>query len=265
MNLGMSTACFFLKENTEDAVVEISNMGVKYCEVFLSGFSEYDRDFLIKLNNIMRQEGMTCTAVHALGTQFEPQLFSLHQRQREAALDMYKGLMESCNILGAPYYVMHGMLRLKKQFALNYKSVAKTLDYLSTVAADFDICLTLENVHYCMYAEPGFAGGIEKYLQGGLGYTLDIKQAAQAGFDVYLYMEEMANRLKNVHICGVRTVDGIVKTCLPKDGDFDFERFAKALKGAGYNGTVTLEVYPGDYITTEQLSSCYQKMRDIFI
>ncbi len=67
-----------------------------------------------------------------------------------------------------------------------------------------------------------------------------------------------------MHICGVKTVDDIVTTCLPTEGDFDFGRFAQALKDIGYNGAVTLEVYPGNFSAAEELYNCYKKMQEIF-
>ena len=42
-------------------------------------------------------------------------------------------------------------------------------------------------------------------------------------------------------------VDENGKMCLPGKGLYDFEEILKRLKGAGFDGSAIIEVYPDDY------------------
>lgn len=266
MTLGMSTSCFFTRFETEDAVKEIARIGATCCEVFLSSDYEYDTAYVKALQRIVQGEGLRVSAVHALGSQFEPQLFSAHARQNACARAKFVQLLEDCAILGAPVYVMHGTQRLKRGIGEpRYERLGPHLCALSALADTYGVRLSLENVHYCTYANAGYATKQEPYIKdSNLGYTLDIKQAAQAGEDAFAYLQEMGKRLVNVHICGVTQQDGQVKTSLPNRSLFDFSRLHDALLAMAYDGAVTIEVYPGDFQEVEELRACFWEMKQIF-
>lgn len=266
MQVGVSTACFFTRRHTEDTLAPIAQMGAKQYEAFLSGYLEYELPFAQIMEQRQRNYGLTCTAVHALGSQFEPQLFSAGDRQRDGALIWFHRVLACAQRLGAEKYVMHGPFYLKRtRPAPNYARLGDQLCELAQLAATYGVRLTLENVHWCLYAQSGMAQALAPYVADStLGYTLDIKQAAQAGEDASAYLADMGDRLCNVHLCDLLLQDGTVHTCLPGQGTFDFASLAAILKRTHRNASVTMEVYPSDYQDDEQLAQAYRRLCALF-
>lgn len=268
MQVGISTSCFFNQQNTEDALAPIAQLGSPRFEVFLNGFLEYEKSFCAELVRRKNALGLECTAVHTLGVQFEPQLFFLHQRQREGAEMIFQRALDIAAELGAKRYVMHGPLRVNgKRTQWDPQETAERFARLCGMADARGVQLTLENVHWCLYHEPDYARRMEPYLQGvSLGYTLDTKQAAQSGYDMMDYLTDMGARLANVHLCDVapRADKKGLRTCLPGQGTLDFSTLAQALREQHYDGPVTLEVYPGDYQSEQELGQVYQSLCQLF-
>ncbi len=268
MKLGMSSACFFGKLDTEDAVDIMGKMGIDTCELFLSGASEYDTQFIDLL--IKRMDGwkMKATSVHALSTQFEPQLFSISHRQREDAEKVFITVLKAAQKLGAGLYVMHGPTRVKRihqHTPTDYERYSKLTARLFTMAQEHNVRLCWENVHWCTFALPQFAAEIQKY-EGceSLGFVLDTKQALQAGHEAGEYIRAMGKNLSNVHICDCYEENGRIVLGLPGYGRYDYHALKAKLDVAGYNGPVILEVYKDSYKDYDMLKSSYKMMQEIF-
>ncbi len=266
MQIGISTASFFTQLQTEETLLPIAELGADRYEAFLSGPFEYETAFINDMYRRQKALGLRCTAVHALGSQFEPQLFSIADRQREAAEYVYQKVLEGAAKLQAPLYVMHGVFHLKRNvWQPSYERWGERLAQLCEMAASFGVKLTLENVHWCMYARSGLAGLFEPYLGNcGLGYTLDIKQAVQSGDLMEDYVNDMGKRLCNVHLCDVITQEGEMYTCLPGKGQVDFAALAKALASQNPQASITLEVYASDYRSMGDLKQSYQYLCAVF-
>lgn len=114
MFFGMSTACFFSRQLTEDAVVKINEMGIKTVEVFLCSASEYKLPFLKELKTRLQDCGMHVSSIHALSVQFEPQLFTSHPRAKSDAYAVLEQVLEAACYLEASIYTFHGLINLKK-------------------------------------------------------------------------------------------------------------------------------------------------------
>ncbi len=266
MQVGISTASFFTRCNTEDSLEHIAALKAKHYEAFLSGHLEYEPEFIGELCGRQKALGLRCTALHALGSQFEPQLFSVVDRQRLGAECFFKKTLEGAARLGAPLYVMHGIFRLKNGGRpMNYEQIGRRFVQLCELAASFGVCLTLENVHWCMYNLSGLAKTLSPYLKDcNLGYTLDVKQAVQSGDRIEDYLLDMGQRLCNVHLCDVQCRDGQMYTCLPGRGQVDFHALARSIKRANPNASVTMEVYAPDYKTLEELRKSYAWLCELF-
>ena len=106
MKLGMSSAAFYGRLNTEDAAGHLREFEVDTSEVFLETFSEYNREF----GQIVRErmKGLDCSSVHPKGTQFESDLLASYARQRKDARDIFEGICSAGEVLGASFYVLHG-------------------------------------------------------------------------------------------------------------------------------------------------------------
>ena len=95
MEIGLSTASYFQKLQIEDAILDIGAHGVPLCEVFLNTFSEYEPAFVELLAERLACANVKVFSVHPMSMQFEPQLFSIHPRQREDALNLYERVLSA--------------------------------------------------------------------------------------------------------------------------------------------------------------------------
>jgi sugar phosphate isomerase/epimerase len=268
MIFGMSTACFFPHTYTEQTIEQMARMNVRHIEVFFCCLSEYKKSFVDDLKRRIDDAGISVYSIHALSLQFEPQLFSPHARARQDSLDIYRQVLEAGAALGAGVYVFHGPSNVKKarKFSVNYPYTAEYADPLADMAKDYGIRLAWENVHWCWYAEPDFPAKLLPHMTSdNLYFTLDAKQAAQAGHDPSDYIDATQGRLVNVHICDFeRSPEKGVVPRLPFEGEMDFGRFTRRLAETGYDGGVMLEVYSHNYRDLPQLQSCYERMTRCF-
>jgi sugar phosphate isomerase/epimerase len=230
--------------------------------------SEYRPQFVKELKKRIDDSGLCAYSVHALSLQFEPQLFSAHPRARQEAEDIFKQVLEAASLLEAKVYVFHGPANLKrgKNLVIDYDNAAKTAGYLADTAWGCGVKLAWENVHWCWYANPEFASSMLKYPDTkNLYFTLDLKQAAQAGFDPVQYIGHTAERLVNIHVCDYsRSAERGVYPLLPMRGDHDFSALKNALQESEYNGGVILEVYSSNYTDYGELEESFNSVKSFF-
>lgn len=268
MIIGMSTACFFPGLYTEDAVNSIGKMQIKNVEVFLCCMSEYQISFIKELNKRLRDNGMSAYSVHALSLQFEPQLFSDHLRARQDAEDIFCRVVDAAAELGAQSYTFHGPSNVKhaKKYTLNYQKIARIAGALADKAIKNGVKLAWENVHWCWYATPEFASELLNMPEtGSLYFTLDLKQAAQAGHDPVDYIKHTNGKLVNIHICdySVSEERGIYPV-LPFKGLMDFKKIKTALASSGYDNALIYEVYSSNYLDFNELKDNYDNVKAFF-
>lgn len=268
METGMSTACFFCRLYNEESVRRMADMGIKDIELFFSAMVEYKKPFTDEIRRICDGEGVRVRSVHALCTQFEPQLFSMHERQREEAFSIYRQVLDAAAELSAGIYVFHGPMNVKraKTLHVNYERTGERVTVLAEEAKQRGVRLTYENVHWCWYARPGFARNVLAHTYSdNLYFTLDIKQAAQSGYEVAEYIDDMGDRLAHIHVCDYRKDPkrGMIP-CLPFDGEMDWDGMKAKLNEMNYNGLMMLEVYPSDYKTYDDLLDNYNEVKQFF-
>lgn len=268
MIIGMSTACFFPNVYTEQTIELMAKMGVRHVEVFFCCLSEYKKSFVKELKKRLLDHGMEVYSIHALSLQFEPQLFSRHQRARQDSLCIYKQVLEASAELGAGVYVFHGPSNVKKarRFTVDYEYTAEYTDPIAEQAKGYGIKLAWENVHWCWYADPDFPAGLMPLLTtDNLYFTLDVKQAVQAGHDPWEYVTAAKGRLVNVHICDVEHSEesGVIPR-LPFQGCLDFNKLRQSLDRSHYDRGLILEVYSQNYSDYSQLQSCYHQVERFF-
>lgn len=256
METGVSTASLFGRYNTEDAVRVLADAGVPLIEVSLSTFSEYEPAFAEQLARI--RGGVRVHSVHALTTQFEPQLFNASARVRADAEAIFRKVLEAGRILGAKYYTFHGAMRLKTvRYEYDFDRIAATVNRLADIAAEYGLTLSYENVHWCWFSYPGYFAELKK--RSPVCATLDVKQAVQSRESAYDYLDVVADRLTTVHLCDCVGVE----TALPGRGEFDFARFIAALKKKSVTAPLILEAYSKDYADTEELISAYEYIKGL--
>ncbi len=268
MKTGMSTACFFCRLYNEESVEKMAESGIREMEIFFSSMSEYEKDFTNGLRRTADNAGARIRSIHALCTQFEPQLYSAHTRQFQEALDVFDRVSDAAADLGAEIYVFHGPMNVKRAKALNinYAFAGERTAMLAERAKQKGIKLAYETVHWCWYQQPGFAKELLAHAHSdNLYFTLDIKQAAQSGYEIADYLDDMGGRLAHIHVCDYKKdpQKGIVP-CLPFTGEMDWDGLRTRLKGIGFDGTLMLEVYPGDYGSYDELMETNRRVTEFF-
>lgn len=256
MDIGISTASFFNKVPTESVFTILKEMRVGITEVFLNCQSEYEEPFVTELKK--RQSGIKVHSVHALGTQFEAELFSINARVRADAEVVFKKVCRAGQILGANFYTFHGRFNVKKlKPEIDFIKMSDRLNQLCDIAREYDIMISYENVHWAFSAEPDFFTNILANCNN-LATTLDTKQALLAGINPLKYFKEMGETISTVHICDIKNKTA---TTLPGKGKYDFLKLFKEIDKNNLSPPLLLEVYPKDYSNFDELRQSYDYIR----
>ena len=238
MHLGLSTAAFYGRWETEEAAARLSRLPIDCAEAFLETPSEYTRAF----GGLVRRNlgPVACTSVHPMGTQFENQLHSLSARQRGDALDVLRRVLDAAAALGARTYVYHGRSSaMLRALPWNLPDNLEVIARMQEEASARGVAIAWENVCWCQLTT---AQRVREARAAApeLRFTLDIKQAMRAGEEPIAMARAMGEGLCNVHVCDW---DAHGKLCLPGEGCFDFPALFAALRASGYDGPVVLEPY----------------------
>ncbi|MBQ9728535.1 MAG: sugar phosphate isomerase/epimerase [Clostridia bacterium] len=261
MKAGISTASLFLRCNNEDAVSFLNEIKTDTAEVFLTSRSEYGYPFAELL--VKNKGDLLINSVHALTSDFEPQLFSAHPRVRDDATELLDKVLESANTLHAKYYSFHGLVRAKKGEREGVKDhfdklIARFSD-ISERCERAGVTLCLENVEWSTYNRLGVFQTIANEVKTLRG-VLDIKQARLSGIPYENYLTEMGEKIAYVHISDI---DENGKMCLPGKGVFDFKTLLKRLNDVGFDGALLIEAYAGDYERIEELKNSYAYVKEL--
>ncbi len=261
---GMSTACFFGRNNVEESIDIMGGMGVRLAEVFLNTLCEFEPAYARELRKRTDDLGMRVRTVHPHGVMYESQLFSRYERSRVDAMDIFKRVHESAAILGAEMTVFHGLLNVKMSpVPLNMERLGIILQDVCGAAEDFGIKISFENVHWCWFKTPGFADELRKAVgEERAVFTLDVKQAAQSGYSFEEYAAHMGSGLKNLHICDYKLMQDGIHTMLPPKGELDIGDLRKISQETG--SPAILEVYSNDYEDLSELKRSFDLLCESF-
>lgn len=237
MQLGLSTAAFYGRWETEEAAAQIARLPLDCAEVFLQSDSENTVEFaqLVKKN----LGGIPCTSVHPMGG-YENYMAGRPARQIRDAFAHFRRVLDAGEALGAKTFVYHGRnTPLLSPLPWNLKWNIEAIVPMCEEARRHGMAIGWENVCWCQLTTPERVLEAKKALPQ-VRFTLDIKQAMRAGCDPIDYVYAMSDQLCNVHVCDWQE-DG--KLCLPGEGVFDFEALMRALRSVGYDGPVIMEPY----------------------
>ena len=263
MEIGISTASYFNKLQIEDAILDIGAHGVRLCELFLNTFSEYEPEFVELLAERLKSAEVQVFSVHPMSMQYEPQLFSIHTRQRADAWSLFERVLSAGQRVGASHYVMHGPARLFGGVKnIEMARIAPILLDLDALAADYGIQLTLENVSWCIFNEPEFGARLQDFTGGKIKHTLDVKQAVRSGYDPVDFIRAVGDQIVNVHLCDATSLPGrSARYDMPGFGGYDFCNMFNLLAEKGYTGPAFIEVYSDMYSEIPVLYESYRRMR----
>ncbi|MEG1612793.1 MAG: sugar phosphate isomerase/epimerase [Clostridia bacterium] len=258
MKLGISTATFFGKEVTENTFELIEALKVSCCEVFLTTFSEY----LPSFGNLLKSKiGDTeVYSIHSLNLNYEPELLNTIPRTRNDGEAIYRMVLENGQKLNAKSYTFHGSARLKNRpYIFNYQTLGSRIDELYSIASEYDIALSYENVHWAYFSVPEFFKQLREFSPR-IQCTLDIKQAMQAKLSYEDFLPVMQGRLNNVHLCDY-DLNGAL--CAPGKGSVDFYKLFSMLRDIGYDGHLMVELYSQNYENYSELGDCIEYLLNI--
>ena len=253
MQLGLSTAAFYGRWETEEAAAAIAAY-----PVFLQTVSEYEPAFakLVRRN----LGGIPCTSMHPSGIQFENQMFGRSARQRRDAFDLYRRTLDAAASLGASYYVYHGRsTALLSPLPFSLEANLDMMGQMREEAAQRGIEVAWENVSWCQLTNCERIHAVKEAMPD-VRFTLDVKQAMRAGEDPVLMAKTMGDRLVNVHVCDW---DKHGKLCLPGEGCFRFDLLAQTLREMGYEGPVVLEPYLALIQSDDALRASVHYLRNV--
>lgn len=255
MNIGLSTAAFYGRWETEEAAEHLSDYGAACAEAFLQTRGEMTAGFAADVRK--RLNGVPCTSMHPKGTLFENELFGRSPRQRAEGWDAFQHALDAAAELGAAYYVYHGWhSSTGNKIPFDAQRNADVVGEMQLRAAQQGIRIAWENVSWCQLTTPERVIEMKKWLPD-IGFTLDIKQAMRAGCEPAEFIGAMGSRLVNVHICDWHENGAL---CLPGEGNFDFDAFMLALKREGYDGPIIVEPYLALVHSDEKLRQSLRKM-----
>lgn len=261
MKVGISTASFFLKSQTEDSLDLLNAMGVETCEIFLTTFREYRKEFIDLL--LERKGNLDVHSVHTLNQQYEGELFNASPRTREDCEYFFRQTAEACARLDASYYTFHGPPRLKRTpYNINYEWMGKRLGELNKIMSEYggNAEIAYENVHWTFFSSPEFFEKLKETVD--IKATLDIKQAMQSHYSVDDYLKVMGKNLVNVHLCDYFE-DGSLT--LPGQGSVDFTKLFRDLLSIGYNGPVLMEIYARNYQNLDEVKRSFEYLQNCVI
>ena len=123
MRLGISTACFFGRENVESTFDVLRSMNVDVTELFLNTFSEYEKPFVDAL--VERKGDIKVHSVHAHGTCFEPELFSSYDRIRDDAEQTFRKVCYAGFVTGAKCSTVRSSSRIERSISIFRNSASE--------------------------------------------------------------------------------------------------------------------------------------------
>lgn len=257
MRVGMSSAGFYGRMETEEAAVKLTQLPVDACEIFLETHSEYTAAFgeLVRRN----LAGLDCASVHPKGTQFEPDVFGQSKRQIEDALRAFDGVCEAGEALGARYYVFHGPNSPYRRLKLDdIRRLPENIALLSERAARHGLTILWENVSWCAVRTPEDVRRVRE-LAPDMEFVLDVKQAYRAETDAFSMIEAMEGRIRHVHALDWDEQGALQ---LPGLGMTDWRELFRRLRDAGFDGAVMLEPYPWQTMDDEAVRRSLETLRE---
>lgn len=211
MKIGISTACFYLKEETENALSSIKEAGAEACSVLLQTFYEYRPEFAKKYAQNLG--GVDVCSIKAGATGFEPQLFSPSRRIRGDGFYWLEQVLRSAQLLGAKKYILKAPL-----LSGNPNDNLQYLSGIFEFCASCGIGLCVENASFGLLNTPYKISEIKQNCPG-ICFSLNLSEAARTNYPYRMYLTAMADSLAQVV---VESVDSdLIK--LLEEIDFDGE------------------------------------------
>lgn len=237
MKTAISTACFYLKEETETALSLIKGTGAGACSVHLQTFYEYRPEFAKKFAQNLG--GMEVCSIETGAYNFEPQLFSPSRRIRGDGFYWLEQVLRSGQLFGAKKYI------LKAPPLTSYDIFKNKLQYLSGISefcAGYGIGLCIENSPLGLLDAPSKIEDIKSACPE-ITFSLNFNEAARSPHTYQTYLKAMSGSLAQVVV---------------KNADTNL---IKQLKNIGFDGEIIVETH--DFADISELKTLINKVKTI--
>ena len=232
MKTAISTACFYLKEETENALSLIKETGAAACSVHLQTFYEYRPEFAKKYAQNLG--GVEVCSVEVGAQNYEPQLFSPSRRIRGDGFYWLEQVMRSCQLLGAKRYILKAPPQATDE---NFEDRLQYLRGISEFCQSCGIGLCIENSPTGLLDSPTKIAKI-KSVCPEICFSLNLKGATIPPGSLQTCLKETAGSLAQVVV----------------DKDTDLNKLIKLLKKAAFDGEI---------IVNEQNFTKISQLKDI--
>lgn len=238
MFTAISTACLYPAQLDESFSTLIS-MGFRNFEVFINTFSEFGEEYLKKMKRTADDSGCRILSVHPFTSGYENMLlFSDYKTRFFDSLEFYRNFLNACAVLGAKTLVLHG--RRSDRSTISDEEYFDRYVRLYRLGKEYGVSVGQENVNQFSSGAPAFIRKMKAACGSECAFVLDLKQAVRCGADPCDFCSAMSGHIRQVHF---NDSDASSDCRLPGRGTLDYGRFLSELKKAGYDGSLTIEVY----------------------
>lgn len=250
MKVGISTACFYPDENTEDTLKIIKKLGFNTFEAFLESEFEMNPDYCKNLKEEAHKLGLNIFSVHPFSAPYEPYLFDRYPRRRLEMLERFKMACRACRVIGAKYYIFHGITNTGAE--INADEIADNMDELCSIAEENGVKLAWENVSWCRSCSPDFINIIKAQMKKNIYFNLDVKQAVRSNRSPMEYIDVYGDKLVNVHINDCTSKSSCL---LPGSGNADLKGMIEEIKKINNSIPLIIEVYRNNFSRFEEVEA----------
>ena len=253
--IGVSTACFYPME-TEKALLELAEAGIKGVEIFFNSYQELQDPFLQELEHTLKTYDMQVYSIHPYTGAFEGLwFFNNYPRRFQEGVDFYRRYFQIAARLGAKVVVFHGA---GMQNPIAWEEYFARFEKLHAIGCeDYGVQLCQENVHRCLSRSVEFISAMAQALPQ-VPFVLDLKQAIRAQQDPLKMLAAMGNQCMHVHMSDSRPGE----SCLPiGQGNLNLLQWKSALKQVDFCGKVVLELYRENFSDILELGNSYKILK----
>lgn len=258
MDIGVSTACLYPLE-TEKALYELAERGVKNVEIFINSVDELEGSVLVELRRIIGEYGINVKSMHPFSSPMETLfIFGDYPRRTEYLIDIYKRYFEVMAELGANVFVLHGAMLSSKvpdeRYMERYLRLYRT-------ARKYGVTVAQENICYCKSSSVKFIEEMLSQLGDEVRFVVDLKQARRSNVDPFRLLDIIGDKVVHLHVSdGDSSCD-----CLPiGKGSFDFNHLFRELEKIKYDNAMIVELYRENYNSYDELASCAGNMQKLY-
>ena len=257
MEIGASTSNFY-PAPLEDALDTVLAAGFRNVEIFFNAPSEVTPAFVEDLKRRCDAAGARVSAVHPYSSFMEPFfLFSPYQRRVDDGFAMYEPMFEAAARLGAPLLVLHGAKQLGQ---LTTPQLIERYARLYERGGAYGVQVAQENVVRFASEDLAYLQAMKDALGDHAKFVFDLKQTGRCALDPLSVIDVMRGHIAHVHISD--RDEG--RDCLPPgQGGIDYPPILTALRNAGYDGVLMLELYRSNFESVADLTRARAFLEEI--